>query len=73
MSLLVALNLKNDFSACKLLGRLLKTFAPWNEKVLQLFSVLTFGMITLLLFFAGIHFVIVPCEVYKIDSACSIC
>ena len=59
MSLQVALNRKNDFSVCKLLGRLLKIFAPWNEKVLRPVSVLTFGIITFVVF-AGIHFVIVP-------------
>ena len=50
MSVLVALNLKNDFSVCMLLGRLLKIIAPWNEKVLRPVFVLIFGMITLLLF-----------------------
>ena len=49
MSLLDALNLRSDVSVCKLLGRLLNTFAPWNEKVLRPVSVLTFGITTLLL------------------------
>ena len=50
VSLLDAVNLKNDFSVCKLLGRLLEIFAPWNEKVLRPVSVLTFEMTTSLLF-----------------------
>ena len=60
MSLLDALN---DFSICKLLGRILKIFAPWNEKVLRPVSVLTFGITKLFVVFAGVHFVILPCEV----------
>ena len=50
MSLMGALNLKSDVSICKSLGRLLKIFDTWNEKVLRPVSVLTHGMTTLLLF-----------------------
>ena len=50
MSLLDALNLKNDFSVCNLLGRLLEIFAPWNENGFRPVSVLTSRMTKFLLF-----------------------
>ena len=39
MSLLDALNFKSDVSICKLVGRMLNIFAPWNAKVLRPVSV----------------------------------
>ena len=51
MSLVDVLNLNSDVSVCKLSGKLLKIFAPWNEKVFRPVSVLTLGTTTLVLFF----------------------